>query len=218
MECNVCMHGRQCVYVCIHIIYICVYIYIYAHLPVGQCSIFARRNQQKCCTVPIFLVPSHEKIGTLKHLLALFQACCTVTKNYTKTAKMRCCPKTKNNLLEPVRAPGDRKPQRLGQYSVFAHFAKKNGTVEHFCKKTNKKCWTVPILLVPNHEGLGQYSIFARKLANMMYCPTFLQNEQNVVLSQSFGLLVTRRPHRFQKIVFCFGTASHFGCRGLESH
>ena len=70
---------------------------------------------------------------------------------------MLYCPQNKNNLLEPVRLPGDQRPQRLGQYSVFAHFAK-----------------------------------------------NFL------------GPLVTRKPHRFQQIVFLFfATVQHFCSFGL---
>ena len=56
-------------------------------------------------------------------------------------AKVWYCPKNinprqqessivqKNNLLEPVRPPGDQKPQRFGQYGVFASFACKSAVL-----------------------------------------------------------------------------------------
>ena len=47
-----------------------------------------------------------------------------------------------NNILELVRPPGDGRPQRLGQSSAFANYAKTK----------------------------GQYSTFARFLADMLYC------------------------------------------------
>ena len=51
----------------------------------------------------------------------------------------------KTQFLEPVRPPGDLRPQRLRQYRVYAHFAEK-----------------------------GQYSTFASFLATMLYCPNLV--------------------------------------------
>ena len=112
------------------------------------------------------LLPNHKKSGTAQHFrektvknAVLSQKTNSDSKNAVLSQKT----KKTNNLLEPVKPPANQEPQRFGQCSVFAHFAKQDWDSTAFLQENQQKCRTVPILLVPKHEKIGTVQPFCKK-------------------------------------------------------
>ena len=109
-------------------------------------------------------------------------------------------------------------PKDLDSTEFLLIFLKKNGTVQHSCKETAKVLYR-PNLFGPkprkDWDSTALLRVFLQKCCTVPFF--FRKMSKNSVLSKSLWLLVTRRPHRCQKIVFCnkIGTVQHFCRLGL---
>ena len=53
----------------------------FSHCKLGTVQHFCNPEEQKCCTVPKFLIPKHKHLGTVQHFYSSgLQKCCTVPK------------------------------------------------------------------------------------------------------------------------------------------
>ena len=139
-------------------------------------------------TAPKFCVPNHSI--SAKELAKVLYC-----PKATNPRQQKCCTAPKNNnLLEPVRAPGERRPQRLGQSSIFASFAKRDLdiTATLYCPKTfvagDEKLWDSTALLLKNHqESMRPQLLVSPKTIGTVQHFCWLSCK-NVILSQSLGL------------------------------
>ena len=157
----------------------------FSHCKLGTVQHFCNPEEQKCCTVPKFLIPKHKNLGTVQHFCSSgLQKCYTVPKflvpkhknlgtvpHFCSPEEQKCCTvpkKPKKPILQNLQAGEALKVLENRFFfrffrdstALFNEKPKKLGTVQHFCNPEEQKCCTVPKFLVPKHKNLGTVQHF----------------------------------------------------------